>query len=33
VGNWKTEVKIGMYEEGKKIKTIKAKFIGPEVYN
>lgn len=33
VGNWKTELKIGMYEEGKKIKTIKAKFIGPEVYN
>jgi len=33
VTNWKTEVKIGMYEGGKKIKTIKAKFIGPEVYN
>jgi cytochrome c oxidase accessory protein FixG len=31
--NWKTEVKIGMYEGEKKIKTIKAKFIGPEVYN
>jgi len=33
VANWKTEVKIGMYAGGKKIKTIKAKFIGPEVYN
>jgi cytochrome c oxidase accessory protein FixG len=33
VTNWKTEVKIGIYEEGKKIKSIKAKFIGPEVYN
>lgn len=33
VTNWKTEVKIGMYEGGKKIKTITAKFIGPEVYN
>lgn len=31
--NWKTEVKIGMYEGDKKIKTITAKFIGPEVYN
>lgn len=30
---WKTEIRIGMYEKGKKIKTIKAKFIGPEVYN
>jgi cytochrome c oxidase accessory protein FixG len=30
---WKTEVAIGMYEEGKKIKTIKANFIGPEIYN
>jgi cytochrome c oxidase accessory protein FixG len=33
VKNWKTEVKIGMYEGNVKIKTIKAKFIGPEVYN
>jgi cytochrome c oxidase accessory protein FixG len=33
VTNWKTEVKIGMYEGDKKIKTITAKFIGPEVYN
>jgi len=24
---------MGMYEKGKKIKTITAKFIGPEVYN
>jgi cytochrome c oxidase accessory protein FixG len=33
VNNWKTEVRIGMYEGNKKIKTVKAKFIGPEVYN
>ena len=32
VSNWKTEVRIGMYEAGKKIKSITAKFIGPEVY-
>jgi cytochrome c oxidase accessory protein FixG len=37
--NWKTMVQIGMYESNpqeavpKKIKTITAKFIGPEVYN
>ena len=33
VKNWKTEVKIGVYEGTVKIKTIKAKFIGPEMYN
>lgn len=33
VQNWKTELKIGMYEKKKRIKTITAKFIGPEVYN
>jgi len=33
VTNWKTEVRIGVYEGDKKIKTIRAKFIGPEVYN
>ena len=39
VTNWKTELKIGMYQKDvktgtdKKIKTITAKFIGPEVYN
>ena len=33
IKNWKTEIRIGMYEKGKKIKTIRAKFIGPEVYN
>jgi cytochrome c oxidase accessory protein FixG len=33
ITNWKTELKIGMYEDQKKIKTIKAKFIGPEIYN
>ena len=30
---WKTELQIGMYENGKKIKNITAKFIGPEIYN
>ncbi|MBK6381602.1 MAG: cytochrome c oxidase accessory protein CcoG [Chitinophagaceae bacterium] len=33
VKNWKTEVKIGVYEGTVKIKTIKAKFIVPEMYN
>jgi len=39
VKSWKTELQIGMYENGpqgavpKKIKTITAKFIGPEIYN
>lgn len=33
IKNWKTELKIGMYENNKKIKTIEAKFIGPEIYN
>ena len=33
IKGWKTELKIGMYEKGKKIKTMTAKFIGPEVYN
>ena len=33
VKNWKTILKIGLYEKGKKLKTITAKFIGPEVYN
>ncbi|MEP7254462.1 MAG: cytochrome c oxidase accessory protein CcoG [Ferruginibacter sp.] len=33
VKNWKTVLIIGVYEMDKKIKTITAKFIGPEVYN
>ncbi len=33
VKNWKTVLIIGVYEMNKKIKTITAKFIGPEVYN
>lgn len=33
VKGWKTELRIGMYENNKKIKDIKATFIGPEVYN
>ncbi|RYD78301.1 MAG: 4Fe-4S binding protein [Sphingobacteriales bacterium] len=30
---WKTQVEIGLYDSVKKIKTIRAKFIGPEDYN
>jgi len=33
VKNWKTELQIGIYQDNKKIKTIEAKFIGPEIYN
>lgn len=33
VKSWKTILRIGLYENNKKIKTIEAKFIGPEVYN
>ncbi len=33
IRNWKTEVKIGVYAGNEKLKTITAKFIGPEVYN
>ncbi len=33
VKNWKTTVEIGLYQDNKKLKTITAKFIGPEVYN
>lgn len=33
VRSWKTELKLGLYQNGKKIKSITAKFIGPEVYN
>jgi cytochrome c oxidase accessory protein FixG len=33
VKGWKTPLEIGMYENGKKIKTITANFIGPENYN
>lgn len=33
INNWKTQLVIGLYENGKKIKTIQAKFIGPEIYN
>ena len=32
VKSWKTELIIGIYEKGKKTKTIKSHFIGPEVY-
>lgn len=31
--SWKTPLVIGLYDSTKKIKTITAKFIGPEVYN
>lgn len=33
VKSWKTILKIGLYQNGKKLKTVTAKFIGPEVYN
>ena len=33
VKGWKTPLEIGLYDEEKKIKTITANFIGPEVYN
>jgi cytochrome c oxidase accessory protein FixG len=33
VKGWKTELKFGLYQNQEKIKTITAKFIGPEVYN
>ncbi len=32
VKSWKTPLVIGLYENDKKIKTISAKFIGPETY-
>ena len=33
VTGWKTPLTIGLYDSEKKIKTITANFIGPEVYN
>ena len=33
VKGWKTPLSIGMYENGIKIKTVTANFIGPEIYN
>jgi polyferredoxin len=33
VKGWKTPLQIAMYQNNKKIKTITANFIGPEVYN
>ena len=33
VKGWKKIIKVGLYENGKKLKTIEAKFIGPEVYD
>ena len=33
IKNWKTQLVLGLYENGIKIKTIEAKFIGPEIYN
>ena len=32
VKSWKKIIHIGLYENGKKLKTVEAKFIGPEVY-
>ncbi|MBS1741931.1 MAG: 4Fe-4S binding protein [Bacteroidetes bacterium] len=31
--NWKTALEIGLYDSTGKIKTVTAKFIGPEIYN
>ena len=33
VKGWKTPVNIGMYQNNKKIKSVTANFIGPEIYN
>ncbi len=33
IHNWKTILQIGLYENGKRIKVLEAKFIGPEIYN
>jgi polyferredoxin len=33
IKSWKTQLIIGLYDSTKKIKTITANFIGPEVYN
>ena len=33
VKGWKTILTIGLYEKNKKIKSVTAKFIGPEMYN
>ncbi|MBL0055939.1 MAG: cytochrome c oxidase accessory protein CcoG [Chitinophagaceae bacterium] len=33
VKGWKTLIQVGLYQDNKKLKTISAKFIGPEVYN
>ncbi|MCZ2444116.1 MAG: hypothetical protein LC101_10125 [Flavobacteriales bacterium] len=32
VKSWKTEIELGLYQNGEKFKTLTAKFIGPEVY-
>ena len=32
VKSWKTPIKIGVYENNKKIKTVEANFMGPEIY-
>jgi polyferredoxin len=33
IKSWKTLLKLGLYENGIRIKSIEAKFIGPEIYN
>jgi cytochrome c oxidase accessory protein FixG len=33
LSGWKTMVRIGLYQDNKKIKDINVKFIGPEIYN
>ncbi len=32
VKSWKTEIKIGIYANDRKIKTVEANFMGPEIY-
>jgi cytochrome c oxidase accessory protein FixG len=33
IKNWKTKIIICLYQNGKKLKTVDANFIGPEIYN
>lgn len=33
IKSWKTIIPVGLYVSGKKIKTVEAYFIGPEIYN
>ncbi|MEO6820333.1 MAG: 4Fe-4S dicluster domain-containing protein [Ginsengibacter sp.] len=33
VQSWKTDIKVGVYANGKLVKTVEANFMGPEIYN